>query len=39
MLLRGDEPLIEIDPSDPAALWQVDPTKPWWRNGKWSGGT
>lgn len=39
ILLRGDEPLIEIDPSDPAALWQVDPTKPWWRNGKWSGGT
>ena len=39
MLLRGDEPLIEIDPSDPTALWQVDPTKPWWRNGKWSGGT
>ena len=39
MLLRGDEPLIEIDPGDPAALWQVDPTKPWWRNGKWSGGT
>ena len=39
ILLRGDEPIIEIDPSDPAALWQVDPTKPWWRNGKWSGGT
>jgi hypothetical protein len=37
ILLRGDEPLIEIDPNDPAALWQVDPAKPWWRNGRWSG--
>ncbi|MFM7259862.1 MAG: hypothetical protein ACKO3W_04595 [bacterium] len=37
LILRGDEPLIEIDPNDPAALWQVDPAKPWWRNGRWSG--
>jgi hypothetical protein len=35
--LRGDEPLIEIDRTDPASLWRVDPQKPWWRGGKWSG--
>jgi len=37
VVLRGDDPLIEINPNDPAALWQVDPAKPWWRNGRWSG--
>jgi len=37
VILRGDEPLIEVNPNDPAALWQVDPAKPWWRNGRWSG--
>lgn len=33
--LRGDAPLVEIDLADPKALWGVDPTRPWWRDGAW----
>jgi hypothetical protein len=35
--LRGDEPLVEIDLADPQALWGVDPSRPWWRDGAWRG--
>jgi hypothetical protein len=35
--LRGDAPLIEIDLGDPRALWGVDPSRPWWRDGSWRG--
>ena len=35
--LLGDAPLIEIDLADPMSTWRVDPSKPWWRNGHWSG--
>lgn len=37
IILNGDEPLLEIDRTDPQALWRVDPDKPWWRDGAWSG--
>lgn len=37
LALEGDEPLLEIDMSDPATLWGVDPNRPWWREGRWSG--
>jgi hypothetical protein len=33
--LRGDSPLVEIDLGDPKALWGVDPSRPWWRDGIW----
>ena len=33
--LRGDTPLVEIDLGDPKALWGVDPSRPWWRDGAW----
>lgn len=35
--LSGDEPLVEIDLADPQALWRVDPSRPWWRDGAWRG--
>jgi hypothetical protein len=35
--LPGAPPLIEIDLADPMSTWRVDPSKPWWRNGHWSG--
>ncbi len=35
--LRGDDPLVEIDLSDPRTLWGVDPARPWWREGAWRG--
>ena len=35
LALRGDAPLLEIDLSDPRALWGVDPARAWWRNGEW----
>lgn len=37
LALLGDEPLIEIDLSDPESTWRVDPKRAWWRGGKWSG--
>lgn len=37
LALYNDEPLIEIDLSDPQSTWRVDPARAWWRNGKWSG--
>jgi len=37
LALYGDEPLIEIDLSDPQSTWRVDPKRAWWRNGAWSG--
>ncbi|MEY4822510.1 MAG: hypothetical protein RLY72_2162, partial [Planctomycetota bacterium] len=36
LALQGDEPLIEIDLSDPVSTWRVDPSRAWWREGKWS---
>jgi len=36
LLLAGDQPLLEIDTSDPVALWGVDPARPWWRGTGWS---
>jgi hypothetical protein len=38
LFLEGDAPLIEIDLADPMGTWGVDPSRPWWRNGAWSGG-
>ena len=35
--LFGDEPLIEIDLTDPESTWRVDPARPWWRGGQWAG--
>lgn len=37
MALFGDAPLVEIDLTDPESTWRVDPSRPWWRDGKWSG--
>lgn len=37
LVLNGDAPLIEIDLGDPQSIWGVDPRKPWWRGGRWSG--
>lgn len=37
LILNGDAPLIEIDLGDPQSIWGVDPRKPWWRGGRWSG--
>lgn len=36
MALTGDRPLVEVDLSDPASVWRVDPRRPWWRNGGWA---
>ncbi|MBI1302265.1 MAG: hypothetical protein GC172_00480 [Phycisphaera sp.] len=37
LALLGDDPLVEVDLADPGALWGVDPTRPWWREGAWRG--
>lgn len=37
ILLNADRPLPEIDLGDAQALWGVDPTRAWWRNGAWAG--
>ena len=37
LVVAGDAPLVEIDLADPASVWRVDPARPWWRNGAWSG--
>lgn len=37
LALFGDEPLVEIDLSDPESTWRVNPRQPWWRGGRWSG--
>ena len=37
LVLEGDAPLLEIDLADPIGTWGVDPSRPWWRGGKWSG--
>lgn len=35
LALHGDAPLPEIDLSDPALTWGVDPSRAWWRQGSW----
>lgn len=37
LVVAGDAPLVEIDLADPASVWRVDPKRPWWRDGAWSG--
>jgi hypothetical protein len=37
LALLGDDPLVEVDLSNPGALWGVDPSRPWWREGAWRG--
>ncbi|MFM1823337.1 MAG: hypothetical protein RI967_1603 [Planctomycetota bacterium] len=37
LVVAGDAPLVEIDLADPASVWRVDPARPWWRDGAWSG--
>ncbi len=37
IVVEGDAPLVEIDLADPVSVWRVDPSRPWWRDGAWTG--